>query len=113
MHMTFPSFVPLRSSASALREALRGAVEASPLSKEELAEKAGLSRKSLYNLLEGRADPRLYSLEALAHALELDLFVAPKALGATRLRATAKPGRSAHSTISRLLADHGRDEKAP
>lgn len=96
-----------------MREALHKAVEASPLSKEDLAEKAGLSRKSLYNLLGGRADPRLSSVEALAHALELDLFVAPVALAEMRLHETAKPGRSSQSSISRLLADHGRDVKTP
>jgi|EndMetStandDraft_7_1072992.scaffolds.fasta_scaffold20096_1 transcriptional regulator with XRE-family HTH domain len=112
MHATPPSS-PLRSSSATLRDTLRKAVEASPLSKEELAEKAGLSRKSLYNLLEGRADPRLSSVEALAHALGLDLFVAPRALAQMRIHETAKPGRSSHSTISKLLADHGRDVKAP
>ena len=101
------------SGLAALRDALRKGVEASPLSKEELSEKAGLSRKSLYNLLEGRADPRLSSVEALAHALGLDLFVAPRAVSQMRLHETAQPGRSNHSTISRLLADHGRDMKAP
>lgn len=104
---------PPRSSVAALRDALRQAVEASALSKEALAEKAGLSRKSLYNLLEGRADPRLSSVEALAHVLGLDLFVAPRALADMRLHERARPGRSTHSTISRLLAEHGRDEEAP
>ena len=111
MH-TVSSSVSLRGSSPTLREALANAARASPLSKEELAEKAGLSRKSLYNLLEGRADPRLSSLEALAHALGLDLFVAPSALADMRLHETARPGRSSHSSISRLLADHDRDEKA-
>lgn len=112
MHKTSPSSAP-RSLSAALREGLLKAVETSPLSKEELAEKAGLSRKSLYNLLEGRADPRLSSVEALAHALGLDLFVAPKALGQMGLQKAAKPGRSSYSSISRLLADHGRGVKAP
>lgn len=112
MHKTSSSSTP-RSLSAALRDGLLKAVEASPLSKEELAEKAGLSRKSLYNLLEGRADPRLSSVEALAHALGLDLFVAPKALAQMGLQEAAKPGRSSHSSISRLLADHGRGVKAP
>jgi DNA-binding phage protein len=103
---------PSLHGAAAVREALRQAVETSSLSKEQLADRAGLSRKSLYNLLEGRADPRLSSVEALAHALGLDLFVAPRAVAQMRLQETARPGRSAHSTISRLLADHGRDVKA-
>lgn len=98
------------SAAATLRRTLLEAVEASPLSKEALAEKAGLSRKSLYNLLEGRSDPRLSSVEALAHALELDLFVAPKALAQLRIGEAAPPGRSAHSAISSLLARHGRSE---
>lgn len=83
------------------------------MSREALAKKAGLSRKSLYNLLDGHRDPRLSSLEALAHALDLDLFVAPRAAAHMRLHETAKPGRSTHSAISKLLASHGRDKKAP
>ncbi len=98
------------STAATVRRALLEAVEASPLSKEALAEKAGLSRKSLYNLLQGRADPRLSSVEALAHALGLDLFVAPKALAQLRIGEPTPPGRSPHSAISPLLARHGRSE---
>lgn len=112
MHTTSPALSRPGNSSANLRNALLKAVEASPLSKEELAEKAGLSRKSLYNLLVGRADPRLSSVEALAHALGLDLFVAPRAIAEMRLHENPKPGRSSHSTISRLLADHDRDVKA-
>ena len=101
---------PTYGAAPTVRQALLEAVAASPLSREALAEKAGLSRKSLYNLLEGKADPRLSSVEALAHALGLDLFVAPKALAQLRIGETAPPGRSPHSAISPLLARHGRTE---
>lgn len=91
------------SGAPALRQALRSAVERSALSKQEIAARAGISRRALYSLLEGEADPRLSTLESLAHVVGLDLFVAPKAVNSIDLSTPANDQLSRHSRVRRLL----------
>lgn len=95
------------SGAPALRQALRSAVERSALPKQEIAARAGISRRALYSLLEGQADPRLSTLESLAHVVGLDLFAAPKAVNALRLSTPANEQLSQHSRVRRLL-EHNR-----
>jgi DNA-binding phage protein len=94
------------SSALALRDALRSAVESSRLSKQDIAERAGISRRALYSLLEGEADPRLSTLESLAHVVGLDLFAAPKAAHSMRLTSPSEDHLSRHSRVRRLLEQH-------
>ena len=93
------------SAARALREALRSAVESSKLSKQEIAERAGISRRALYSLLEGEADPRLSTVESLAHVLGMDLFAAPKAAQVMKLSSPTEGTLSQHSRVRRLLEE--------
>jgi DNA-binding phage protein len=94
------------SGAHVLREALRSAVASSKLSKQEIAQRAGISRRALYSLLEGEADPRLSTIESLAHVLGLDLFAAPKAVHSMRLSSPSESQLSRHSRVRRLLEQH-------
>ena len=95
------------SKSPALLDTLRSAVERSKLSKQDIAAKAGISRRALYALLGGEADPRLSTLEALAHVLGLDLLAAPKAANAVRFAEPSSAQRSAHSRVRRLLEQAG------
>lgn len=96
------------SAAAAVRQALRTAVEQSTLPRQEIAARAGISRRALYDVLEGKADPRLSTLEALAHVLGMDLFAAPKAATALRLSTPASDKLSQYSRVRRLLEDSAR-----
>ncbi|QIL74134.1 helix-turn-helix domain-containing protein (plasmid) [Diaphorobacter sp. HDW4B] len=93
-----------------MREVLQDAVSKSPLSIVEIAEKSGVSRKALYSLLKGDADPRLSTIEALAHTLGLGIVVAPKAVEQLQLHRPVLRQASEHSKIRRLLTAH--EEKA-
>lgn len=97
--------------APAVRQAIRSAVESSSLSKQDIAARAGVSRRTLYEVLEGTADPRLSTLESLAHVVGLDLFVAPKAVNAMQLPSQASDQLSQHSRVRRLL-EHNMRSKA-
>ena len=94
------------SRAPALRQALRSAVDDSKLPKQVIAQRAGISRRALYSLLAGEADPRLSTLESLAHVLGLDLFAAPKAVHAIALSSPVDERLSQHSRVRRLLEQH-------
>lgn len=91
------------STAASIRNTLRDAVERSSLPKQVIAERAGISRRALYSMLEGQADPRLSTLEALTHVLGLDLFAAPKSAGQMRLSSPSTGRLSEHSRVRRLL----------
>jgi len=78
-------------------------VDDSPLSKQDIAARAGISRRALYSLLEGKADPRLSTLESLAHTVGLDLFAAPKSVNALRMSSPSNDQLSQHSRVRRLL----------
>ncbi|MDO9438868.1 helix-turn-helix domain-containing protein [Hydrogenophaga sp.] len=93
------------SSTASLRNTLRSAVDNAPLSKQDIAQRAGISRRALYSLLEGAADPRLSTLEALSHVLGLDLFIAPKAVHQIQLGSASTGKRSEHSRVRRLLEE--------
>lgn len=97
------------SGAPALRQALRSAVERSPLSRQDIAARAGVSRRTLYEVLEGTGDPRLSTLESVAHVLGMDLFAAPKAVNSLRLSSPANDQLSRHSRVRRLLEDNVRN----
>ena len=97
--------VASRIERPSLRTILRQSTASSGLSREQLAAKAGLSRKGLYNLLNGDGDPQLASVEALAHALDLELVLAPKAASQMQLDKPTSPRRSDHSRINRLMAE--------
>lgn len=92
----------------ALRQALRSAVESSPLSKQDIAARAGVSRRTLYEVLEGTGDPRLSTLESVAHVLGMNLFAAPKAVNSLRLSSPANDQLSQHSRVRRLLESNVR-----
>lgn len=96
-------------SVTALRDVIRDAVDRSGRSKQEIAHRAGISRRALYSLLEGEADPRLSTLEALAHVLELVLTATPRVAGAAPLAALPSAQMSGHSRVRRLLAREGGD----
>lgn len=93
------------SSARELRETLRSGVESSALSRQEIAKRAGVSRRALYSLLEGKTDPRLSTLEALAHVLGMALFAAPKAAHVMKLSSQTEGTLSQHSRVRRLLEE--------
>src|SRR5690349_9712998 len=94
---------PQTPASRTMRDTLRAAVDASALSRQDIALRAGISRRALYSLVEGTADPRLSTLEALAHVLDLDLFVAPRAVNTLQLSSPAHDQRSEHSRVRRLL----------
>lgn len=91
------------SRAPELRQALRSAVETSPLSKQDIAARAGISRRALYSVLKGQDDPRLSTIESLVHVLGMELVAAPKAVQALRISSPASTERSRHSRVRRLL----------
>lgn len=91
------------SSSTSLRSTLRDAVERSSLPRQTIAERAGISRRALYSMLEGQADPRLSTIESLSHVLGLDLLIAPKAVGQLRLSMPSTGRLSEHSRVRRLL----------
>lgn len=95
------------SSATVLRNTLRAAVDDSQLSKQDIASRAGISRRALYSLLEGEADPRLSTIEALSHVLGLEVFAAPKALNTVQLSTASSGNLSIHSRVRRLLQRSG------
>lgn len=100
------------SPVATLRETLRKAVAQAPMSKQDLAQRAGISRRALYSLLEGEADPRLSTLEALSHVLGLELFMAPKVASAVQLGSPSTGKRSEHSRVRRLLEEGAGDRLA-
>ncbi|CAN5406235.1 hypothetical protein BH11PSE7_BH11PSE7_23880 [soil metagenome] len=99
------------ASAPALRQVLRTAVETSSLSKQDIAARAGISRRALYSVLKGQDDPRLSTIESLIHVLGMELVVAPKAVQALRISSPASTERSRHSRVRRLL-EHDAPGKA-
>lgn len=63
----------------ALAEELRDAVQAKGLRQAELAEAAGISKRTLTHALSGQQDIRLTTLMALADRLGLEVMLVPKA----------------------------------
>lgn len=95
--------LPLSSMAGEIKSALRIAIEQSPLPKQVIAERSGISRRALYSILNANADPRLSTLEAVAHALRLSLVMVPQAANALQPFAPSTGKRSEHSMVRRLL----------
>ena len=56
---------------------LAHARKAANLTQTELAERAGLSRMTVQRLESGSLDPRLSTLQELAHALNMELHAVP------------------------------------
>ncbi|MBF5006756.1 helix-turn-helix domain-containing protein [Diaphorobacter caeni] len=102
----------LSSEAPSIREVLQDAVAQSDMPIVEIAEKSGVSRKALYSLLKGDADPRLSTIDALAHTLGLSIAVVPKAAEQLQLHRPAALEASGHSKIRRLLNAHEEKAKA-
>lgn len=82
---------------------LRDAIATSGMDKSTIAQQAGISRKTLYDVIEGNNDPRWSTLEALAQVLGLVPRLMPLALGdAVPTELTRTQG----SMVTRLLAKH-------
>ncbi len=80
------------NSAARLAETLERQRIAQMQTRGDLVQTTGLSYQSLQKILEGRADFRVSSLLALAHALGLEVALVPAALGtAMPVGATAAP----------------------
>ena len=82
---------------------LRQAVEASTMDRTEIAQKAGVSRKTLYDLLEGNKDPRWTTLEAVAQVVGLRFWLAPAVVGDM---APQERTRAPSSMITRLILEN-------
>ncbi len=87
-----------------LLEQLRDAIERSPQNKSELAEAAGISRKTLFNILEHEQDFKVSSLLALADVLRLDITLAPREARALGLSEPVGHSVSQYSRVGRLIA---------
>lgn len=92
------------SSVNAL-QTLRESVVSSAKDKKQIASEAGISRKTLYDLLEGHKDPRWSTVEAVAQVLGLRFHVAPSLLGPLNSEPLA---RSQYSVITRILEKSAR-----
>ena len=83
--------MPSTKSASNLAETLERQRIAQAQTRGTLVQTTGLSYQSLQKILEGRADFRVSSLLALAHALGLEVALVPAAVGAAVPVGTASP----------------------
>lgn len=83
--------MPSTKSASNLAETLERQRIALAQTRGDLVQTTGLSYQSLQKILEGRADFRVSSLLALAHALGLEVALVPAAVGAAMPVGTASP----------------------
>ncbi|MFP3637886.1 helix-turn-helix transcriptional regulator [Paraburkholderia sp. SIMBA_054] len=70
----------MMTTSASLGADIRQAREALKLSAGELARKASVSRLTLRELETGTGNPRLSTLLAVCHVLELDLAVLPRGL---------------------------------
>ncbi len=59
-------------------EALQQARKAKNISQDALSRVLGLPQSHLSKIESGKTDPRLSSVEALAHALEMEVVLVPK-----------------------------------
>lgn len=91
------------SAPPTLLDSLRKAVDESPLTKVELAQRAGMSRKTLFSILEGTTDYKVSSLLALADALEIDVLLVPKVVREGRLGEAATSEHSQYSRVGAFL----------
>ncbi|WP_219220480.1 helix-turn-helix domain-containing protein [Variovorax boronicumulans] len=80
----------------ALIEQLATRRDALGLTLDQVAQRAGLTERSVRNALGPQANPQLSSLLALADALELEFHLAPRGFGA--------PGRAADDPAYRPVA---------
>jgi transcriptional regulator with XRE-family HTH domain len=69
------------TTSATLGADIRRAREARGISASELAERASVTRLTLRELETGIGNPRLSTLLAVCHALELDLNALPRGLG--------------------------------
>jgi len=70
------------NSVADLSRVVRASLAASTLSQARLREEAGVSQRTLTNLLSGREDFKLSTLLAVADRLGLDLVLIPRAASA-------------------------------
>ena len=98
--------VQVAAEEGSWRTGLHVALKKSGLSFRELAERSGVSRRTLRRIVEGNAVPRVSTLEALAKALDLTMVLLPQAALAMQLHEPPSRERSKYSPIARLLAEH-------
>lgn len=98
---------PAPHAPPSIRDTLLKAAKDSKLTLEELSEKSGVSRKTMYSFFKGDADPRLSTIEALGHALGVSILAAPKVVEQLQLHRPPQTRMSEHSKIGRFLARHG------
>lgn len=80
------------NTVAAISAAVRTSLSAMPLTQAQLREQAGVSQRTLTNVLSGREDFKLSTLLALADRLGLELLLVPKAAStAVDAGATAEP----------------------
>ena len=103
--------MPPTNSAANLAEMLEQQRIAQARTRGDLVQTTGLSYQSLQKILEGRADFRVSSLLALAHALGLEVALVPAALSAALPAgatvpppATPASDRAPTSTVAAALA---------
>lgn len=96
--MTTPSYGPT------MLEQLRDAIERSPRNKSEIAEAAGISRKTLFNILENEQDFKVSSLLALVDVLRLDIMLVPREARALGLSEPVGNSLSPYSRVGHLRA---------
>lgn len=93
-----------QSSGPPLIDQLRDAIERSPRNKSDLAEAAGISRKTLYNILEHEQDFKVSSLLALVDVLRLDITLVPREARALGLSEPVGNSLSPYSRVGHLRA---------
>ena len=87
-----------------LLEQLRDVIERSPRNKSEIAEAAGISRKTLFNILEHEQDFKVSSLLALVDVLRVDITLVPREARALGLSEPVGTSLSPHSRVGHLRA---------
>jgi transcriptional regulator with XRE-family HTH domain len=70
------------NSVGDLSGVVRASLEASTLTQAQLREQAGVSQRTLTNVLSGREDFKLSTLLAVADRLGLDVVLVPRAASA-------------------------------
>lgn len=93
--------------SSPLLQAIKSAVEQSGKDRAEIAAAAGISRKTLNDLLEGNKDPRLSTLEALTRVLGLRIDVFPTVMD-VQAGSASSTHRAESSQVTRFLIANAR-----
>jgi len=93
-----------QTTGTTLLEQLRDATERSPRNRSDLAKAAGISRKTLFNILEHEQDFKVSSLLALLDVLRLDIALIPREARSLRLSEPVGNSLSPYSRVGHLRA---------